>query len=136
MPREKREISERGELMVLRAIASRMSEVESAPPIRDGSSYREWAAAQKDRERRERQAEKGRLAAEGVARDEEAAAKTQAVERRVAELESLLRSPLTRDARISLDSLRSTATIATDQFRASGDGGIDCMAYRRDPVAP
>ena len=24
----------------------------------------------------------------------------------------------------------------TDQFRASGDGGIDCMAYKRDPVAP
>ena len=24
----------------------------------------------------------------------------------------------------------------TDQFRSSGDGGIDCMAYKRDPVAP
>jgi restriction system protein len=24
----------------------------------------------------------------------------------------------------------------TDQFRASRDGGIDCMAYKRDPVAP
>jgi restriction system protein len=24
----------------------------------------------------------------------------------------------------------------TDQFRASNDGGIDCMAYKRDPVAP
>ena len=24
----------------------------------------------------------------------------------------------------------------TDQFRTSGDGGIDCMAYKRDPVAP
>lgn len=24
----------------------------------------------------------------------------------------------------------------TDQFRASADGGIDCMAYKRDPVAP
>ena len=24
----------------------------------------------------------------------------------------------------------------SDQFRASGDGGIDCMAYKRDPVAP
>lgn len=32
-------------------------------------SYREWAAAQKDRERQERQAEKDRLAAEAVARD-------------------------------------------------------------------
>jgi restriction system protein len=24
----------------------------------------------------------------------------------------------------------------SDQFRASNDGGIDCMAYKRDPVAP
>lgn len=24
----------------------------------------------------------------------------------------------------------------TDQFRSTGDGGIDCMAYKRDPVAP
>ena len=24
----------------------------------------------------------------------------------------------------------------TDQYRSSGDGGIDCMAYKRDPVAP
>jgi len=24
----------------------------------------------------------------------------------------------------------------TDRFRDSADGGIDCMAYRRDPVAP
>jgi len=24
----------------------------------------------------------------------------------------------------------------TDQFRSSGDGGVDCMAYKRDPVAP
>ena len=24
----------------------------------------------------------------------------------------------------------------TDQYRSSGDGGIDCMAFRRDPVAP
>jgi Restriction endonuclease len=24
----------------------------------------------------------------------------------------------------------------TDQYRSSGDGGIDCMAYKRNPVAP
>lgn len=24
----------------------------------------------------------------------------------------------------------------TDQYRSSGDGSIDCMAYKRDPVAP
>ena len=74
-------------------------------------SYREFAAAQKERERQERQAEKDRIAAEAVARDEEAAARTEAVERRVAGLESLLRSSLTRDPRISFDSLRSTATV-------------------------
>ena len=74
-------------------------------------SYREFAAAQKERERQERQAEKDRIAAEAVARDEEAAARTEAVEQRVAGLESLLRSSLTRDPRISFDSLRSTATV-------------------------
>jgi len=78
-------------------------------------SYREWAAAeraaQREGEQRERKAEKDRNAAEVVARDEEAAAKTEAVERRVAELESLLRSSLAWDPRISFDSLRVTATI-------------------------
>ena len=78
-------------------------------------SYREWAAAeravQREGEQRERKAEKDRNAAEVVARDEEAAAKTEAVERRVAGLESLLRSSLAWDPRISFDSLRVTATI-------------------------
>src|SRR5215469_3475000 len=54
-------------------------------------SYRQWAAAeraeQKERERKEKEAEKARLAAEVAARDEEAAAKTTAVEDRVSELE-------------------------------------------------
>jgi restriction system protein len=72
-------------------------------------TYREYAAAQKERERRERQAEKDRIAAEAVARDEEAVARTKAIERRVAELENLLRSSLARDPRISFDSLRVTA---------------------------
>ena len=75
--------------------------------IRTGSRRR----AQKERERRERQAEKDRIAAEAVARDKEAVAKTESVERRVAELENLLRSSLTRDPRISFDSLRITAAI-------------------------
>jgi restriction system protein len=99
----------------------------------NSSSYREWAAAQKDRKRRERQAEKDRLAAEGVARDEEAAAKTGAVERRVAELESLLRSSLTRDARISFDSLRSTATVAPLDL---GSLAIAIAAPRWEDFAP
>src|SRR5689334_14333475 len=78
-------------------------------------SYREWAAAeraaQREREQRERKAEKDRVSAEAAARDEEAAAETEAIERRVAELESLLRSSLPRDPRISFDSLRITAAV-------------------------
>jgi restriction system protein len=74
-------------------------------------TYREYAAAQKERERRERQAEKDRIAAEAAARDEEAVAKTEAIERRVAELENLLRSSLARDPRISFDSLRITVAV-------------------------
>jgi len=81
----------------------------------DSYSYRQWAAAeraaQKEREQRKRQAEKDCTAAEAAARDEEAAAKTKAIEQRVTELESLLRSSLTRDPRISFDSLRITATV-------------------------
>jgi len=78
-------------------------------------SYREWAAAERaarrEREQRERKAEKDRIAAEGAAREEEAATKTQAIERRVADLSSLLRSSLPRDPRITFDSLKLTATI-------------------------
>ena len=74
-------------------------------------TYREYAAAQKERERRERQAEKDRIAAEAVARDKEAVAKTKAIERRVAELENLLRSSLARDPGISFDSLKVTAAV-------------------------
>ena len=74
-------------------------------------TYKEWAAAQKDHERQKRQADKDRIAAEAAARDEDAAAKTEAIERRVAELETLLRFSLARDPRISLNSLRRTTTI-------------------------
>jgi restriction system protein len=76
-------------------------------------SYREWEAAQGAAERAEKKAEqerqkqaRERAAAEATARDEEAAAKTAAIERRVAELEGLLRSSLTWDPRISFASLR------------------------------
>jgi restriction system protein len=88
-------------------------------------SYLEWAAAeraaQRDREQRERKAEKDRVAAEAAARDEEAAVKTEAIERRVAELESLLRSSLARDPRISFDSLRITAAVPPLNLGALAD---------------
>lgn len=71
------------------------------------SSYRQWAAAERaaerEREQKRKQAEKDRAVAEAVARDEEAVARTEAVERRVAELEGLLRSSLRRDPRIRFE---------------------------------
>ncbi len=80
-----------------------------------GGSYRQWAAAeraaQREREQRKKQAEKDRLAAEAAARDEEAVAKTEAVEQRITELESLLRSSLGRDPRIRFDSLKISAAV-------------------------
>ena len=80
-----------------------------------GGSYRQWAAAeraaQREREQRKKQAEKDRLAAEAAARDDEAVAKTEAVEQRVTELESLLRSSLGRDPRIRFDSLKISAAV-------------------------
>lgn len=60
-------------------------------------SYQEWAAAeradQREREQREREAGKIRVAAEVAARDAEAAAKTEAIERRVAELKACCGPP-------------------------------------------
>jgi restriction system protein len=81
----------------------------------DSYSYRQWAAAEraaeKEREQRRRQAEKDQAAGAVAARDEEAAAKTEEIERRVAELASLLRSSLARDPRISFDSLKVSAAV-------------------------
>jgi ATPase subunit of ABC transporter with duplicated ATPase domains len=80
-----------------------------------GRFYRQWAAAeraaQREREQRKKQAEKDRLAAEAAARDDEAIAKTEAVEQRITELESLLRSSLGRDPRIRFDSLKISAAV-------------------------
>jgi restriction system protein len=84
-------------------------------------SYRDWAAAQKVRERKKRQDEKDRIAAEAVARDKEATAKTGAIERRVDELENLLRASLVRDPRISFDSLRITAAVPPLDLGALAD---------------
>jgi restriction system protein len=82
------------------------------------SSYREWEAAQRAAERAEKKAEqerqkraRERAAAEAAARDEEAATKTAGIERRVAELEGMLRSSLTRNPRISFASLRRTVVV-------------------------
>ena len=79
------------------------------------SSYRQWAAAERaaerEREQKRKQAEKDRAVAEAVARDEEAVARTEAVERRVAELEGLLRSSLRRDPRIRFEALRVSSAI-------------------------
>src|SRR6266550_3983975 len=76
-------------------------------------SYREWAAEQRaqqkaaqEKEQRRKARERKQALEEAVGRDEDAAAKTLAVERRVAELEDLLRSSLARDPKVSLASLR------------------------------
>lgn len=80
-----------------------------------GDSYRQWAAteraAQREREQKSRQAEKDRFLAQATARDEEAATRTAAVERRVAELGGLLRSSLGRDPGIRFDSMRVSAVV-------------------------
>jgi hypothetical protein len=74
-------------------------------------SYRQWAADERAAQQQKRQADKDRSAAEAAARDEDAAARTEAIEQRVARLASLLRTSLTRDPRLSFDSLRITATV-------------------------
>jgi restriction system protein len=90
-----------------------------------GGSYREWAAAeraaQKEREQRARQAEKDRIAAEEQARVREVARKTEAIGRRVDELQSLLRSSLARDPRIRFASLKVTAAVAPLDLGALAD---------------
>jgi restriction system protein len=85
-------------------------------------SYRDWAAAQRAEQRARDQAakkaeadrkarERERAAAETAARDQEAIAKTGAIEQRVDELQSLLRSSLGKDPRISFASLKSSAAV-------------------------
>jgi restriction system protein len=65
---------------------------------------REQAARQKEQQRKAR--ERARILAEGVARDQDAARRTSAVERRIAELGGLLRLSLARDPRVDISSLR------------------------------
>jgi restriction system protein len=85
-------------------------------------SYRDWERERRAQQRTEEQAarlreqqrktrERERAAREATDRDKEAAVKTRAIERRVADLEGLLQSSLSRDPRINLDSLRRRATV-------------------------
>lgn len=69
----------------------------------------EQAQRQKERERKARERE--RAQAEVAARDEEAVTRTQAVEERVAQLETLLRGSLARRPRIDLASRRRRAEV-------------------------
>jgi restriction system protein len=82
-------------------------------------SYRQWEAAElraqqqaaRQKEQRRKARERERAVAEATARDEDAASRTRAVEQQVAALESLLRSSLARDPRISLTALRRQVTV-------------------------
>ena len=81
-------------------------------------SFREYEAAQRARERAARleaqqlkASERERALQEAAGRDADAAAKTTAVEQRVADLEGLLRSSLARDPSVSLGSLRRRVTV-------------------------
>lgn len=93
-----------------------------SPRSNSYGSYRDWEAAQRAQQRareqeeraqeRQRKAEEREQAArEAAARDGDAEAKTLAIEQRIAELEGLLRSSLTRDPRIRLASLRRQVTL-------------------------
>jgi len=79
-------------------------------------SYREWEAEQRARQRAREQAakrkeqqrkanERERASNEAAEREEDASVRTHAIERRVAELEGLLRSSLARDPHVTLASL-------------------------------
>jgi restriction system protein len=93
-----------------------------SPRSNSHGSYRDWEAeqraAQRAREQEERAQERQRKteqrerdARAAADRDEEAAAKTLAIEQRIAELEGLLRSSLSRDPRIRLTDLRRQVTL-------------------------
>jgi hypothetical protein len=86
---------------------------------RGSGSYGQWEAAElraqqqaaRQEEQRRKARERERAVAEATARDEDAAARTRAVEQWVAALESLLRSSLAWDPRISLTTLRRQVTV-------------------------
>lgn len=85
-------------------------------------SYQEWERARRAEQRAAEQAqrrkeqerkaqERERAQAEVVARDEEATARTRAIDERVVELETLLRASLSRDPHIDLASRRRRAEV-------------------------
>lgn len=85
-------------------------------------SYPEWEKAQRAEQRAKEQAarrreqerktrERERAQAEAAARDKEAADQTASLEGRIAQLETLLRSSLSRDPRVSLTALRRRVEI-------------------------
>jgi restriction system protein len=87
-------------------------------------SYRDWEAARRAeqraqeqeerlRERQRKAEEREQVIQEATARDEEAAAKTLAIEHRVSELEGVLRSSLAWDPRVKPASLRRQVTVPT-----------------------
>jgi restriction system protein len=88
---------------------------------RSSGSYRQWAAEQRAVERAREQAAKKadaerkardreRATAESAARDEGALLRTAALDQRVAELETLLLSSLTRSPQVSFASLKRSVT--------------------------
>lgn len=92
------------------------------PRSRSYGSYQQWEAARRaelraqeqaarKQEQQQKAAERESARQESAARDDAAVAKTDAVERRVAELEGLLRSSLSRNPRISFASLRRRVTV-------------------------
>ncbi len=85
-------------------------------------SYRDWERAQRAEEKAKEQAkrrkeqerktrEREQEQREATARDAEAVAKTRAIDQRVEELETVLRSSLSRNPRIELASLRRPAFV-------------------------
>lgn len=121
---------------------------------KSSGSYREWEAARRAEERAAEQAarleeqrrkarERERAVAEAAARDRKAAARTLAVDQRIAELERLLRSSLARDPRISLDSLRRRAMVSALDLgqlgvplRALNEYALPWCAWRRGELSP
>ena len=95
-------------------------------------SYREWAAEQKAADQAEKRAEqqrkareRDRLAQEAIARDDEATAKTAAVDRQIATLQGLLRESLSRDPRIDLATLYRRAKVPPLELTI-----FNCGSYR------
>jgi restriction system protein len=95
--------------MMVRGSGSSGSFREHEAALRAAQRAREQAARLEAQQLKARERE--RAVQEATGRDEDAAAKTLDVEQRVAELEGLLRSSLTRDPSVSFDSLRRRVAV-------------------------